>query len=192
VVDRSGWNQSKISAEFTRAFPFQKAFCDLLRSALPQFRLVYPETESQEKRTKFDCQVIPTVGAPIKLELECGLYQSHWIDRLPPPHRWPRGLSVPSRKVLEGRNYDVYIKFSKSLKSYFATTPEYLINNGAFSDSVRHSLGYKTDSDFFAVRWDRVVLGDEFSFDDFEHLKTMITRICDKNTNPTQKTVLPT
>jgi len=89
--DRDG---EKIAAEVDSAYPYQVAFCKKLESLYPNHKFKYPKSRAEESGSAFDLIVDNT----FRVELECGTKQLDWKTRLPRPSRWPRGLSIPSRK----------------------------------------------------------------------------------------------
>jgi hypothetical protein len=175
-----GWRKNKdtssITKEVSDAYPYQVAFCQKLESLFLTHKFRYPKSIEQELGTTFDL----IIDKDIMVELECGTKQYDWKGRLPRPSRWPRGLSIPSRKFKDNR-WDIYIKFNTDLDSFFAVSWDYLKELGLgklnYKENVEHNLGYNTNNNFISIGKNYVrKIPPKMTYDSWDGLEKMFIK----------------
>lgn len=93
----------------------------------------------------------------VLIELECGKDQVQWVSQIQDNRsRWPFGLNVLSRKIAEGKHYDVFIKYNLTGTSFFAATYDFILAQGRPVQLKKHSLKFKTDATVYSLPWSLV------------------------------------
>jgi hypothetical protein len=171
-------------AEEHHAFEVRKAFDEMGKWDL---ELIFNDRK-EEKRL-------------LKIEVECGTKQHYWINKVPDENKWPRGLSIPGRKMTNYSSgelsipYDIYIKTNVSCTSLFAIDAQWLmkvVKNGLVKKEYsHHNLGFQTNNDFYGVPHSLAKFEKDFvcicNDSNFENLKQLIKRIYTRN-HPTWTT----
>ena len=124
----------------------------------------------------------------VKIEIEIGELQDDWDTELPNKYRWPYGLSIPKRKDDYNR-YDLYVKFSKSLKSFFAFDYNSIRKYGV-TDVKRPNLAQKSfrNNDFVSMSFTYLTNdGITNAYDDYAILWKLILNYLTKGKNENYK-----
>lgn len=154
--DRTRWHRSSIGAWVQQSQPFEVKFVDQLAKWLTQHQSDLCIIPHRESKHRHDAIVTSArfPGTELLVELECGMNQPQWQQNLLQNRtRWKYGLNVLSRKVSEGKHYDIFIKHNRTGESFFACSYDFIQHQGQLVQLRGHSLGFKTDDHVFAIDW---------------------------------------
>jgi len=181
LTQRATWNHAAISKWARETETFELGFLDLLKEKLPE-TLGFHVRGHENKRNRHDV-IVEHRDFPnqkVLLELECGTGQSQWLESLfDNRDKWVFGLNILSRKISEGKHYDIFVKHNMAGKSFFAARYGWILEHGLVVHLKKHSLHFKTDSTVYSIPW-AAVSNDkpyDFCFDDFASLQKMMLGI---------------
>lgn len=174
---RRQWNRPRIDKWAQEAARYELEFGQQLQTWLGPDYVVQPHA-NKFQRHDFVVHRRERPDVRVKVELECGIKQAQWQNHLSDNRsRWVQGLNVLSRKVVEGQHFDVFIKHSKTHRSFFAATYEFIKTRARAHQQRRHSLDFVTDDVVWSIPWTYVDAPVEgFCFDDPEQLKGLLNR----------------
>ena len=156
------------------ALPYELKMLKKLRELLPEFNIRMHDN----KKFTHDAVISKNGVDLVYLEFETALTINDWKDRLPSESRFPRGLSIPARKV-RSKQFDVYLKTNKEITSFFCATFEYIRQYAKLQRNVKNSVN--TDNSFFSIPWEHARKNtDGFVKDDFPLFAEMIRNIVRK------------
>jgi hypothetical protein len=152
-------------------------YCNLIFT--PSLNGVYEKQDAGLYRYKDDRSGVDCIS---RIELECGSKQTFWINSLEDcRNRWPYGINLLCRK--SANNFDVFIKYSKNMKSFFAIdmswvreqVQEELIHGGY----IPSEIGFVTNEMKYSIPWEMFDnnIGRYTFRDDFVGLEDFCTQI---------------
>lgn len=156
----SGWERDKIGKLADQMKPNELQLIDKLNDILDDGFYAESFEGPEGLFDKKDCQILRMDRhgelLPHKtIELEIGANQKDWDSELPTEKRWPRGLSLLTRKNPD--NYDFFLKVSKTFKSGFLIDSQWFkmaLEAGLIKAEKReHNLGMKTCDVFYEIPW---------------------------------------
>lgn len=181
LPERKTWDKKSIDSLARSSEVFEKTFGSNLQEWLGDTVQVQPH---ENKYNRHDFYVFKKENPQKKLwiELECGVTQDQWkTSILDNRRRWVQGLNVVSRKIVEGKHFDLFIKHNTACNSFFASSYEFIKTHGKVKTQTSNSLKFKTDNTIYSLPWSLVDQHHpDLIVDDNEKLCTMIQSLLSK------------
>jgi len=182
LPQRHTWDKAHIDQLARSSETYEVQFGSQLQRWLGPEYVVQPHSH-KFRRHDFLISRTADPARKIGIELECGVTQEQWLQRLTDNRRrWVQGLNVVSRKIVEGQHFDIFIKHNKACNSFFAATYAFIKQHGRVLTQTRNSLSFQTDNTIYALPWslvDQEQQGQhvpEFVSDDTARLKALVDR----------------
>ena len=177
VIQRYTWNKKQIDTLARSSEVYEKLFGANLKTWLGDEYEVKPH-DNKFNRHDFYVSKKSNPSRVVWIELECGVTQDQWQSNINENRkRWVQGLNVVSRKIAEGKHFDVFIKHNKACNSFFAASYDFIKKNGKVIVQSKNSLKFKTDNTIYALPWTCVGQSlDDFVTDDPQQLKKLLDR----------------
>lgn len=156
LPERKTWDKKSIDTLARSSEVYEKTFGSNLQEWLGDAFQVQPH---ENKFNRHDFYVTKKDNSQKKLwiELECGVTQDQWkMSVQDNRRRWVQGLNVVSRKIVEGKHFDLFIKHNTACNSFFATSYEFIKAQGKVQTQKANSLKFKTDNTIYSLPWSLV------------------------------------
>jgi len=164
------WNKDKDDLA-RKASPYELKILKKLKELLPEFTF----RMHNNKKFTHDAVVSKNGVDLLYIEFETALTITDWKGKLPSEERFPRGLSIPARKV-RSKQFDIYLKTNKDIDSFFCATFDYIKQFAKLQRNIKNSVN--TDNVFFSIPWKYARKNtDGFVRDNFSLLAEMIRNI---------------
>jgi hypothetical protein len=181
LPERKTWDKQSIDSLARSSEVFEKTFGSNLQEWLGDTVQVQPH---ENKYNRHDFYVFKKDNPQKRLwiELECGVTQDQWKSSIHDNRRrWVQGLNVVSRKIVEGKHFDLFIKHNTACNSFFASSYEFIKTHGKVQTQKTNSLKFKTDNTIYSLPWSLVDQHHpDLIVDDREKLCTMIQALLSK------------
>jgi hypothetical protein len=177
--DRKTWDYAARAQHAKVCAPMEDHFRELLKTKLTPLGFTVKAHEHALMRHDVVVSHDSSPGKTVLLELECGKDQAQWKDTIfDNEAKWKYGLNVLSRKVAEGKHFDLFIKYNVSGSSFFACSYEFIADKGIPQKLYRTSLAFNTDKTVFSIPW-KVArecndADEQFCMDNWEKLTLLI------------------
>jgi hypothetical protein len=156
LPDRKKWDKKKIDTLARSSEVFEKTFGERLQEWIGDSFQVQPH-ENKFNRHDFYVFKKDNPQKKVWIELECGVTQDQWKQSVDDNRRrWVQGLNVVSRKIVEGKHFDVFIKHNTACNSFFASSYDFIKSQGKVQTQKSNSLKFKTDNTIYSLPWSLV------------------------------------